>query len=295
VTGNLKAYRGVGSLSTPVLACKGQERIAIIGYEAAGFEKLEGVLRAKPDFCDLAEASGLPRGLGLGLDERISRTREEILSRPGGYVEARPAVSNIQVVRSGEKTRVTVEGYPSDYAATVLSKLLAQEVPVRDRVLLEENLIMGTRFPGFLTHSLGVQVLVITRDSRVVLSRRSASTEWCPQAWQAGVWEGVSGEDAREGVLDLYASARRALQDEGGLFVEDLTDGQLVPIVAGCLLSGTVSPWVTFVGRTELSVSELVDRASVAEEAWEVDLFGECGVDMGEITEAVEEKNLLPS
>jgi diguanylate cyclase (GGDEF)-like protein len=81
-----------------------------------------------------------------------------------------------------------------------------------------DDLISGSPIP--FPHGLSMQAVVVTRDERILITKRSLRTEWYPGHWSCSVEENLSTkdfDDNRRGVDVVRHWARRGLNEELGL------------------------------------------------------------------------------
>ncbi|GGV89020.1 hypothetical protein GCM10015535_41500 [Streptomyces gelaticus] len=99
---------------------------------------------------------------------------------------------------------------------------------LRHEYLVEQDPVWA---PPFLSCSFGVHVAVETgADGKMLFSHRSAGVAGNPERWNASASEGLSRHDIPEdgSPISLHATARRALEEELGVFPEDRTDLELL-------------------------------------------------------------------
>jgi diguanylate cyclase (GGDEF)-like protein len=76
-------------------------------------------------------------------------------------------------------------------------------------------------------HGMSMQMVVVTRDSQILITKRSHKTEWYPGHWSCSLEENLSVkdfDDGRQGVEVVRHWAKRGLNEELGLHGDDYFD-----------------------------------------------------------------------
>jgi len=131
----------------------------------------------------------------------------------------RYAVAELSISRDpvDESPEVYLKLQHSDYctflAAQNLDRQFADGTTPRSRYLTPFPIGAA---PAFMANSLGVYVAVITKDGKVLFSRRSTQVKIRPGVWNASISEGLSRSIDSRGrdVPELHAVARRGLKEE---------------------------------------------------------------------------------
>lgn len=133
---------------------------------------------------------------------------------------------------------VTLNTYLSDYASAQLGDL-----------------------PGA---ALGVAVVVVDPNGNLLLTRRGERVAFAPGVWSTTAGETIDDTDINNGVVDVYAVARRALSEELGLTAAEVFT---LGVFRVHITSDNAN--ITALARTTVGVTELNRRRAEVPDAWE--------------------------
>ncbi|CAM3275888.1 caspase, EACC1-associated type [Stackebrandtia soli] len=135
----------------------------------------------------------------------------------------RYAVERVVVDRDDEErySRIQLQLSRSDYYNFRATQRL--DTPLRDGTTLRSRFLDGRHHddvPAFMRNSFGVNVAVVTSDSRVVIARRAGTIGSQPGLWNSSVNEGLSRSLDAVGRREpnLFDVVRRGMREELGVF-----------------------------------------------------------------------------
>jgi hypothetical protein len=163
------------------------------------------------------------------LPPEVAGWREELAAEERAHVAAtgeprfwnglRYAVAGVSMSRESrnEEPRITFTFEHADYYTFLAAQQLDR--PLSDGTTLRERYLSGrdvADVPAFLSCSFGVNVAVVTRDERLVVSLRSGELGSGRNRWNSSVNEGVSRDIDSSGrsAPDLFQVAERGLREE---------------------------------------------------------------------------------
>lgn len=251
--GRTGASSGAGGVSAArVMSALDAGPTAVLAWAPEGFSSVR---------MRLGGHASEPDGLEAAL---AASHRARLLSDPGEYNELNLAPRTLRVVRQGSSRACVLEGALSDYAAYRASMQLWGRLSERRRF---KRCLEGLE--GVRPHRVGVSVVLLCRDSQVLLVRRTEATSWYPGCWSVPA-EGASASDLEVGedgvpFWDPSRTARRGLLEEVGVASAETM------LTFFAVLADVATGALSVVGRAEvpLSGAELLEAMSGAHDAAE--------------------------
>lgn len=176
---------------------------------------------------------------------------------------------------------------PSDYYTFLATDMALDEKEVREKYFPDESWMQPTKY---FANSFGVNLLVITRDEHIILTKRSGQVGTNKNMYHISVNEGLSRTFDR-GVStqapDVYRAAVRGIVEELGVQTVEAND--ITYLSLG--VDTRFSQWALLgKARIDKTSEELLEwRSSGVKDKWENDEFVAIPLDVNDIVKFVAE------